>query len=58
MIIHWPQITYIILMSLSLGATLVLNGKPRENYSFGISLLSVGITVSLLYMGGFFTGGL
>lgn len=51
----WPQWVWIALASASLGAFLVLDGKPRTgNYSFTIRLCVLAFTAWLLWCGGFF----
>lgn len=50
------QITYIVLMCLSLGISLKEHGEPKTGYNnFWTSLLAVGIQIGILYMGGFFS---
>lgn len=54
----WPQLATAGLYVLSLGVMLGLNGQPKTGkHSFGILLVSVGLMVWLLYMGGFWTVG-
>jgi len=50
----WPQITVIILMSLSLGTTVALHGKPRTPTSFPVAAMAVALHAWLLWAGGFF----
>lgn len=50
-----PQIAIIVLYSLSLGASLILDGKPRDGkYSFWTTLVTDIIIMVLLAKGGFF----
>lgn len=52
---NWPQLTVIALTALGFGITLANHGKPREPYNIGVHAVSIAITYSLLYAGGFFT---
>lgn len=54
MILHWPQITMLVLMAMSLGMSLVNDGKRRLQDSFLRTLIGNVITIFLLYKGGFF----
>ena len=50
-----PQIIMVIQLALSLGAMLILHGKPKEGkYNFWSTIVSVGAYVALLWWGGFF----
>lgn len=50
----WPQITYIVLMSMGLTGSIFLHGKERtDKYNFFIKLGSITITIIVLYCGGF-----
>ena len=53
-VMHWPQITYIILLSSGLTQSLIMHGKPKGDYNFFYNFLAAGIIVALLYFGGFF----
>jgi hypothetical protein len=56
MILHWPQITVLVMTVLSLGIMLEKNGKPKiGNENFVISLVSSMIVLWLLWEGGFFS---
>lgn len=49
------QITYIILVCMSLGISLSKHGNRKTGYeNFWTSLLAAGIQFFILYMGGFF----
>ena len=52
----WPQWTLLFLMALGLGVSLANHGRPRGPESFWTSIISVAITLTLLYLGGFFKG--
>ncbi len=55
MILHWPQITYLALSILGVGASLAKNGEPRTgNYNFWVSAIATCGIIFLLKMGGFF----
>jgi len=55
MLLEAPQLIYLSLTFVGLGAGLVLHGKPKEgHHSFGIHLVSSAICLGLLYWGGFF----
>lgn len=50
-----PQIIYLVLTFLGMGITLARHGQPRkENYDFGVSLVTNGLLIGLLVWGGFF----
>jgi uncharacterized membrane protein len=50
-----PQITVIVLVSISLLINAYMHGKPKkEKHSFWISLINAIVTISLLYWGNFF----
>ena len=52
----WPQITYIVLVAMSLGLTMAKHGQPRtDNHNAWTSLLALAIVMPLLYFGGFFS---
>lgn len=52
---NWPQITFIVLLAISLGMSMADHGKPKEgNENAWTALLGTIITVTLLYFGGFF----
>jgi hypothetical protein len=52
---HWPQITMIVLLSLGAGMHIMKHGEPRtEKYNMFYQFVGIGITVTLLYFGGFF----
>jgi hypothetical protein len=55
MILHWPQITLIVINAIGLGIHLARNGQSRdESYSFGWQLSAAVLDFWLLYEGGFF----
>jgi len=50
-----PQLIIIVLMSLGLGVHMVKHGDEKDSkYNFFWKLLSISITLSILYSGGFF----
>ena len=52
----WPQIVYIVLLTLGLGITMESHGKPRSGKTnFWVTLVCEGLVVGLLYAGGFFS---
>lgn len=52
---HWPQITMIILMAFSLLYNLAHDGEKKTGtYNLSHDMLATGITVWLLWAGGFF----
>ena len=52
------QIVWICLMAISLGANLVMHGKPREGkHNFFVALIAFGFQLVPLIFGGFFTAG-
>lgn len=51
----WPQITYLVLMTLGLGLVWGKHGQPQSNYNVFTHLIAVMIGVVVLYYGGFFT---
>lgn len=58
MILHWPQVTELFLLALSLGINSARHGQPRTGkYSTGETLLSIIFVSVILYYGGFWTGG-
>lgn len=51
----WPQIVYVGLLGLNIGASLVQHGKPRTgSHSIWVTLTAAAIIVPVLYAGGFF----
>lgn len=55
MVLHWPQVTLLVLMVLGLGVSLARNGQYRhEKYSFGFDVVAKAILLFLLFKGGFF----
>lgn len=51
----WPQLSVIVLLTLSAGVSLAKNGDSSR-ISFFWSTISAGILLSLLWAGGFFGG--
>jgi len=49
----WPQIILIIIWGLSLGLSIEKHGKPVGNTNAWISLISISLTGSILWWGGF-----
>ncbi|KHS67332.1 lytic murein transglycosylase [Pectobacterium brasiliense] len=53
---NWPQITWIVLVSLGLGMTLMKHGEPRtDKHSAWWALFGALATAWLLWCGGFFS---
>lgn len=52
--IGWPQIIYIVLLSMSLGMSAAKHGERRPDYSFWNAVISAAVTLHLLWWGGFF----
>lgn len=50
-----PQIISLILMGLNLLITSHLHGQDRGKHNILYTLINVGLTIGLLYWGGFFT---
>lgn len=55
MTLHWPQITYAVLLVLSLGIALAKDGESRTPHSFWSTSVGTVICVWLLYKGGFWS---
>ena len=54
--LHWPQITYLILVFLGTGISIERHGRPKTGHeNCGLTILSVVIVMFLLYQGGFFS---
>lgn len=50
-----PQMIYLVLTAMELGMYLVKHGERRnDKYNFFIALISQGIILWILYLGGFF----
>lgn len=59
-LLHWPQVTMMILMILSVGYALAKDGEPKpsdEKYSFVSQVFWKAVSAAILYYGGFWTGG-
>jgi hypothetical protein len=54
---NWPQYTYLALIFLGLGIAIAKHGEPSKPHNFFTSLIATGLSLWLLYMGGFFGGG-
>jgi hypothetical protein len=52
--IGWPQGIVLTLLFLEVCIHMSKNGEPRGNYNAGARLFDAGLTVGLLYWGGFF----
>ena len=49
-----PQLTMLGLLFLGLGINLAKHGEPKsEDYNFVLSLITTGISITILYYGGF-----
>jgi hypothetical protein len=51
---HWPQWTFLILMTLQLIGHAVKHGQSREPHNFPAGLIGYAITIFILICGGFF----
>lgn len=51
----WPQVAYLLLISLSLGSNLAKHGDPAQNVSIWRALLAASIMLPILAFGGFFS---
>ncbi|AAT37764.1 gp72 [Burkholderia phage BcepB1A] len=54
MILHWPQITYLALTLFGLGLVAAQHGKPNGRHNLFASGITTGLTLFLLWKGGFF----
>lgn len=54
---HAPQIVWLLLLFTAIGISLAKHGEPQENYSFPQKVIGAALGASILYWGGFFTGG-
>lgn len=52
MVLHWPQITYIILTAIGIGMN-ITNGDTKKLLTESIAS---AIIITILYYGGFFSG--
>lgn len=53
----WPQWTWIVLVAIGWTITLCKYGEPKEGkHDIGITTAEVGISIFLLWQGGFFGG--
>ena len=50
---HWPQIVFIVAMSISLYISLICHGEDRGEHNFFYKLIDVAVTSAVLYFGGF-----
>lgn len=51
----WPQWAVIVIYGLDIVYIAWLHNTPRPNYNWFASSFAIGITVWLLWMGGFFS---
>lgn len=57
MSLHWPQITWFVLVFLGMASGAHRHGKvPTEPYNFFTKFVATLVSAFLLYCGGFFTG--
>jgi len=50
-----PQIIYLILLFLGVGAEAVKHGQPKKgNHNFWVALTGAGLVMALHYWGGFY----
>lgn len=54
MVLHWPQITYIVISTLGIGISIAQHGKPRSNENAFTTIIASCIAYALMYAGGFF----
>ena len=55
MVLHWPQITMIVLGAIGLGVHMARHGKAKdESYNAITQVLMLAFEFWLLYEGGFF----
>jgi hypothetical protein len=54
MILHWPQMTFLLLTFMGFGLVVAKHGQPRDNYNIITSVIDLVATLVLLYYGGFF----
>ena len=53
--LQWPQIVWLVLMAMSVGATVMKHGEPINiKYSMWLALFRVILMGTLLWFGGFF----
>ena len=51
----WPQVVYILLLGISLGASIIKDGKPKTGtHNLFHDLIAYALGVTLMYCGGFF----
>lgn len=53
-LMNWPQITYIVLVILSIGIVGANHGNRRPEYNIWHYLINMGLSLTLLSFGGFF----
>lgn len=59
LVLHWPQITMLVLYGLSLVIGAAEHGKPKKgDHNVITNILGVGVSFWILWSGGFYTGGL
>jgi hypothetical protein len=51
---NWPQYTYLGLVLFSLGVVVAKHGQPARPHNAFSTMISIGLGMWLLYMGGFF----
>ena len=55
MILQWPQITWLVIVAIVTGMTIVMHGQPRKGtYNIFTHMLAVAFGGFILYSGGFF----
>jgi len=55
MILHWPQITIIALLSGGFAVSMIKHNEYKGRYNFWVTGFASSIEVWILYSGGFFT---
>lgn len=55
MTFHWPQITELALMGISIGVAVAKHGEPkREKHNAPATIIAMAVSAAILYYGGFF----
>lgn len=51
---HWPQITMIVLFAIAGTVSIIEHGKPKGNYNMFVMGFSIALELFILIQGGFF----
>jgi hypothetical protein len=57
LVLGWPQLIYLALVLIGFGYTVAKHGQPQNPHNIITSLVATSISMLILYLGGFFTGG-